>query len=259
MADLAPEDRITTEAELCARFAPPSRLATLKQLDRLDRNCRRFIELSPFFCLASARRDGLADNSPRGDAPGFVQVLDERTLLIPDRPGNNRLDSMTNILHNPNVGLLFLVPGVTETLRVNGRARLIARPEILARFEVRGRAPKVVILVEVVEAFLHCSKAPIRSRLWENEAEVERSALPSLGRMIADAVDRQTPVETVVEYDRIIERNIEEQLYLAQTAGTGSAIKGLARGACRREGCGYESDGWPVYRARHWDTSIPEV
>jgi len=213
MLELAPDDLIATEAELRERFAAPSQLATLKQLDRLDHNCQRFIALSPFLCLASARPDGLADNSPRGDAPGFVQVLDERTLLIPDRPGNNRLDSLTNILHNPNVGLLFFIPGVTETLRVNGRARLTDSPELLARLEVRGRAPKAAIVVEVVEAFLHCSKALIRSRLWEEGAKVDRKALPSLGRMIAEAVDRRTAPETVAEYDRIIERNIEEQLY----------------------------------------------
>lgn len=213
MLDLAPDDVIATETALRARFAAPGRLATLKQLDRLDHNCRRFIELSPFCCLATSRPGGLADNSPRGDAPGFVQVLGERTLLIPDRPGNNRLDSMANILHNPNVGLLFLIPGVTETLRVNGRARLITRPDLLDRLEVRGRAPTVAILVEVAEAFLHCSKALIRSRLWQDDAKVDRRALPSLGRMIADVVDRRASAETVAEYDQFIERNIEEQLY----------------------------------------------
>jgi PPOX class probable FMN-dependent enzyme len=213
MADAAPDHVISTETELRARFAAPSRLAVLKQLDHLDANCRRFIELSPFLCLATARPDGLADNSPRGDAPGFVQVQDERTLLIPDRPGNNRLDSMANIVANPHVGLLFLIPGVTETLRINGRARIVTDPEILARFEVRGRAPKAAILVEVVEAFLHCSKALIRARLWEEDAKVDRRALPTLGRMIADVVDRQTPPEEVADYDRQIARNIEEQLY----------------------------------------------
>ena len=139
MVAAAPDQAILTETELRARFAPPSRLATLKQLDHLDANCRRFIALSPFFCLATARPGGLADNSPRGDAPGFVQVPDERTLLIPDRPGNNRLDSMANIVANPNVGLLFFIPGVTETLRVNGRARIVTDREILARFEIRDR------------------------------------------------------------------------------------------------------------------------
>ena len=209
----SPADAITTEAELRARFAAPGRLAVQKQLDRLDANCRRFIALSPFLCLATSRPDGLADNSPRGDAPGFVQVLDDRTLVVPDRPGNNRLDSQTNIIHNPNVGLLFFIPGVTETLRVNGRATITAEPELLARFEVRGRAPKVAILVAVAEAFLHCSKALIRSRLWQADAQVDRKALPSLGRMIADVVDPKTDAATVAEYDQLIARNIEQELY----------------------------------------------
>lgn len=213
MLDLAPEDVIATETDLRARFGAPGRLATLKQLDRLDHNCRRFIELAPFLCLATSRPGGLADNSPRGDAPGFVQVLDERTLLIPDRPGNNRLDSMANIVHNPNVGLLFLIPGVDETLRVNGRARLITRPDVLERFAVRGRAPKVVIMVEVVEAFLHCSKALLRARLWQDDARVERNVLPSLGRMIADVVERRASAATAAEYERIVQRSIEEHLY----------------------------------------------
>jgi PPOX class probable FMN-dependent enzyme len=213
MPNILPDDLIATEAELRARFATPGRLAVLKQLDRLDHNCRRFIGLSPFLCLATSRPDSLADNSPRGDAPGFVQVLDERTLLIPDRPGNNRLDSMTNIIHTPNVGLLFFIPGVTETLRVNGHARLVTSPDLLARFEVRGRAPRVAILVQVAEAFLHCSKALIRSRLWRDDARVDRKVLPSLGRMIADIADPASRPETVAEYDHIIERNIEEQVY----------------------------------------------
>jgi PPOX class probable FMN-dependent enzyme len=208
-----PAHAITTEAELRARFAMPGRLAVQKQLDRLDANCRRFIALSPFLCLATSRPDGLADNSPRGDAPGFVQVLDERTLAIPDRPGNNRLDSQTNIIHNPNVGLLFFIPGVTETLRVNGRATITADPLLLAGFEVRGRAPKIAIVVSVAEAFLHCSKALIRSRLWQADAQVDRKALPTLGRMIADVVDPKTNATTVADYDRLIARNIEEELY----------------------------------------------
>jgi uncharacterized protein len=213
MLDEAQGHVISSESELRARFAAPSRLAVQKQLDRLDHNCRRFIALSPFLCLATARPDGLADNSPRGDAPGFVQVLGDRTLAIPDRPGNNRLDSQSNIIANPNVGLLFFIPGVTETLRVNGQARISADPDLLARFEVRGRLPKVVILVTVVEAFLHCSKALIRSRLWEEDAKADRKLLPTLGRMIADVVDQNTGAATVAEYDQRIERNAREELY----------------------------------------------
>jgi uncharacterized protein len=212
MLELSADEVITSEADLRARFKPPSELALRKQLDHLDHNCRRFIALSPFLCLATASQDGI-DNSPRGDAPGFVEVLDERTLLIPDRPGNNRLDSLANIIRNPQVGLLFLIPGVTETLRVNGRARIVTRPQMLERFAVNGRAPAVVILVETEEVFLHCSKALIRSRLWQEDAKVDRKVLPSLGRMIAEAADRQPAAATIADYDARIAKSIEETLY----------------------------------------------
>jgi uncharacterized protein len=212
MLELSAEEVISSEADLRARFRAPSELAIKKQLDRLDYNCRRFLALSPFLCLATASEDGV-DNSPRGDAPGFVQVLDDRTLLIPDRPGNNRLDSLANLIRNPQVGLLFLIPGVTETLRVNGRARIVTRPQILERFAVNGRAPTVAIVVETEEVFLHCSKALIRSRLWQEEAKVDRKVLPSLGRMIAEVVDRRPAAATVADYDARIARSIEEALY----------------------------------------------
>lgn len=213
MLELAADEVIGSEADLRARFRAPSELAIKKQLDHLDHNCRKFIALSPFVCLATAGEDGSVDNSPRGDAPGFVEVLDERTLLIPERPGNNRLDSLANILQNPQVGLLFFIPGVTETLRVNGRATLITRPQILELFSVNGRAPAVVILVETEEVFLHCSKALIRSRLWQEDAKVDRKVLPSLGRMIAEVVDRQPAAATVADYDARVAKSIEETLY----------------------------------------------
>jgi hypothetical protein len=212
MLELSADEVISSEADLRARYRAPSELAVKKQLDHLDHNCRRFIALSPFLCLATAGENG-TDNSPRGDAPGFVQVLDERTLLIPDRPGNNRLDSLANIVANPKVGLLFLIPGVTETLRVNGRARIVARPEVLERFAVNGRAPTVAVLVETEEVFLHCSKALIRSRLWQEDAKVDREVLPSLGRMIAEAAEARPASATVADYDARIEKSIEEALY----------------------------------------------
>ena len=212
MLELPADEVISSEADLRARFKAPSELALRKQLDHLDHNCRRFIALSPFLCLATASEDGV-DNSPRGDAPGFVEVLDERTLLIPDRPGNNRLDSLANILRNPQVGLLFLIPGVTETLRVNGRARIVTSRPMLERFAVNNRAPAVAILVATQEVFLHCSKALIRSRLWQDDAKVDRKVLPSLGRMIAEAADRQPAAATVADYDARIAKSIEEALY----------------------------------------------
>ena len=212
MLEVSADEVIGSEADLRARYRAPSELAIKKQLDHLDHNCRRFIALSPFLCLATAGEKG-TDNSPRGDAPGFVEVVDERTLLIPDRPGNNRLDSLANIVRNPRVGLLFLIPGVTEMLRVNGRAMIVTRPQILERFAVNGRAPASVILVETEEVFLHCSKALIRSRLWQEDAKVDRRVLPSLGRMIAEAADRNPAAATVADYDARIAKSIEEALY----------------------------------------------
>jgi uncharacterized protein len=213
MLELSADEVIASEDDLRARFKAPGELAIKKQLDHLDHNCKKFIALSPFLCLATSRKDGMADNSPRGDAPGFVRVLDERTLLIPDRPGNNRLDSLANIVHHPQVGLLFFIPGVTETLRVNGRARIVTRPEILELFEVNNRVPAVAIQVETQEVFLHCSKALIRSRLWQDDAKVDRKVLPTLGQMIAEVIDRQPPAATVAAYDERVAESIRETLY----------------------------------------------
>lgn len=213
MPDLSRNDVIADEAALRALFKPPSRLALMKELDHLDRHCRRFIALSPFLCLATSRACGAADNSPRGDAPGFVEVVDDKTLILPDRPGNNRIDSLRNIVHNPHVGLLFFIPGFTETLRLNGQARLVTTPELLARHAVDGRTPRLVVVVTVEQVFLQCSKALIRSRLWQEDAKVDRKSLPTLGQMIADVVDAKASVETVRSYDDLIDQNIREELY----------------------------------------------
>jgi hypothetical protein len=213
MTDGHDGDIVQDERALRALYGEPGRLALLKELDHLDANCRRFVELSPFVCLATFGADGRADNSPRGDAPGFVAVADDRTLLLPDRPGNNRVDSLANIVHRPEVGLLFFIPGFTETLRVNGRARLSTAPDLRARFVVNGRAPKLVVVITVEEAFLQCSKALIRSRLWEEDAKVDRKVLPTLGQMIADVADAKASAAAVKGYDELIERNIKEELY----------------------------------------------
>ena len=213
MLELRDIDVVADEAALRALYKPPSQLSLMKELDHLDRHCRRFIELSPFICLATSRKDGGADNSPRGDMPGFVEIMDDKTLIIPDRPGNNRIDSLSNIVHNPHVGLLFFIPGFTETLRLNGQARLVTAPDLLVRHEVDGRQPALVVVVTVEQVFLQCSKALIRSRLWQDEARVDRKLLPTLGRMIADVVDEQASNETVRGYDDVIEQNIKEELY----------------------------------------------
>lgn len=202
-------DSIATEDELRTRYGTVSKLAADKQLDRLDRHARRFIELSPFLVISSHGADGLGDVSPKGDAPGFVLVLDDRTLLIPDRPGNNRLDTLSNLMTNDGVGLLFLVPGVCETLRVNGRARVVADEDVLAPTAVRGRLPATGILVAVEEVYLHCAKALVRSKLWEDDHKVERKALPSLGQMIAD----QVAGIDAGEADARIEDSLKNRLY----------------------------------------------
>ncbi len=179
---------VAASADLRDRYADPNERARRKQLDVLERHARRFIALSPFLVLASASPDGRVDASPRGGPPGFVAVADDRTLLIPDWPGNNRLDSLTNIVEAPSVGLLFLIPGVDETLRVNGRAQISTDPELRAHWESEGRLPATVLAVAVEEVYLHCAKAFMRSRLWDEEAKVERSTLPSLGEMIKDQI-----------------------------------------------------------------------
>lgn len=162
--------------------------ARLKTLRSLDKHCRQFIGLSPFLCLGTSSSDG-ADVTPRGDRPGFVHVLDDNTLALPDWPGNNRLDTLLNIEANPQVGMLFLIPGVDESLRVNGTAVISNDAGLLAQWEVNGRHPKSVLVITVKEAFLHCGKALIRSKLWHDDHKIERSQLPSYGQMMKDQID----------------------------------------------------------------------
>ena len=189
---------ITSEAELRALHTPPKERTLLKQLDRLDPHCRRFIELAPFVVMATADAEGRMDATPRGGDPGFVVVADDRTLLLPDRPGNNRLDSLTNLTEHPEIGLLFMIPGVDETLRVNGSVELRTDPEIVEPFRVGRRTPAVVLRITVREAYLHCAKALMRSRLWDPKAQIERAELPTLGAMLRDQIG-SGPVESQAE------------------------------------------------------------
>ena len=179
-------------------------------MTRLDEHCRHFIERSPFVCLSSAGADASADISPRGDAPGFVRLLDEQTLFIPDRLGNNRIDSLRNLVVNPHVGLLFLIPGIDETLRVHGLARVVLRSELLDECAVRGKTPRSGILVEVREAFLQCAKALKRSRLWSDDYRLMTEQMPTLGRMLTDQLCLTTPVS---ELDAMIDKAYREKLY----------------------------------------------
>lgn len=200
---------IDDPADLRAHMGAVNPLAERKVIDRLDTFCRDFIALSPFLVLATADAQGRADASPRGDAPGFVQVLDDRTLLIPDRRGNNRVDSFGNVLASPGVGLIFMVPGIAETLRVNGRARLTCDAMLLESATLQERTPTLGLLVDVEEAFFHCGKALIRSNLWDPAVQVERSSFPTLGRIVAE----QTKAIGVAEAEARMEEGYRLRLY----------------------------------------------
>jgi PPOX class probable FMN-dependent enzyme len=177
---------ISTEAHLREIVGSPNDLVAAKVADRLTPLTRQFVERAPFVCVATSRPDGGLDVSPRGDPAAFVRILDERTLLIPERPGNRLADTLTNVLADPRIGLLFLIPGVGDTFRVNGRAAVVDDPELLASSAVEGRPPKLGLLITIDEAFTHCPKAMIRSDLWNPDRHVDRSKLPT-SREVADA------------------------------------------------------------------------
>ncbi len=181
-------DETSNTAKLRTIYREPNERAALKVLDHLDVHCRNFIALSPFVVLSTTSAQGRVDASPRGDPPGFVVVADERTLLIPDRPGNNQIDSLKNIAECPHVGLLFFVPGMNETLRVKGTAEIVTDPVLLEPLSVRGKPPVSALRVTVEEVFLHCGRSLIRSRLWEPAAQIERSSFPTYGQVLADQI-----------------------------------------------------------------------
>ena len=200
---------LTTPEELRALYGAPMELSRKKVLPQLDAHCRAFIGISPFLVLSTSDGEGRVDASPRGDGPGFVKVLDARRLLVPDRRGNNRVDSLGNVMANPHVGLLFFVPGMNETLRVNGRAEIVTDPDTLAPLAEQGKIPKSALLVTVEEAFLHCAKALIRSRLWEPERHIERSSFPPFGHMLSDQIGGLDAEET----ERFVQQGIRDRMY----------------------------------------------
>jgi uncharacterized protein len=197
---------IAGEDALRDLLGDPSALVRSKVSDRLNDLTRQFVERAPFLCLATSSADGRCDVSPRGDPPGFVRILDERTLLLPDRPGNRLADSFRNVLENPHVALIFVVPGVTDTLRVNGRATIVDDPELLEECAVEGKVPKVGLRIAVEEAYTHCSKAFLRAQLWDPERYVDRDELPSPGELLrsvgADVEPAQYDAERAGRYAR---------------------------------------------------------
>lgn len=210
MTEALSRDHIVTNVEQLERlYGRPYGPSIAKETDRVTAHYRAFIEAAPFFALASSGPDGL-DCSPRGDAPGFVRVHDEKTLLIPDRLGNNRIDSLRNILHDPRVALLFLIPGCGETIRVNGRAAISTDPALAETFAVNGKAPRAVLVVSVDRIFYQCAKAIVRSKLWDASRHVDRRTLPSAGTILAELTDGNLGG---VEHDRAAPARLKATLY----------------------------------------------
>lgn len=201
-------DIVTSEAQLEAIYGQPAGPAVIKEIDHISAHYRRFIELSPFVVLATAGPEGL-DCTPRGDPPGFVRVVDSRTVMLPDRRGNNRIDSLRNIVRDPRVALLFLVPGAGRTLRINGRAAISIDAELCASFAMEGKTPRSVIVVTVERVYTQCPKALVRSQLWDANRHVDEASLPSSGtimRALQEGFDGEA-------YDRAYPQRLKETIY----------------------------------------------
>ena len=203
-------DTITDQQELRDHFGEPLHIAVAVEKPQLDEHHRRFIEHSPFICIASAGEDGQPAVSPKGDAPGFVKVLDDETLFIPDRPGNNKVEGFVNIVENPRVSLIFFIPGVMETLRVHGNAEIVLGKELLNLGKVGSKLPATATLIKVTKAYMHCGKALIRSKLWNSDRHIAKGVIPPFGQVIKD----QSGVpKTQEEVQEIVDQEYQDNLY----------------------------------------------
>ncbi len=200
---------ITTVEQLEALYGKPYGPSLAKEIDHLSPSYRKLIEAAPFVAIATGGPEGL-DCSPKGDAAGFVRILDDRTLAIPDRPGNNRVDGFRNILRDPRIAVLFLIPGIGETLRVNGRASISIDPDLMQSFAVNGKLPRSVLVIHIDTVFFHCSKAIVRSKLWDPATQIERESLPSTGAIVAEVSQGKMGGE---EYDKAAPERIKAMLY----------------------------------------------
>jgi PPOX class probable FMN-dependent enzyme len=203
-------DSLDKRSEL---YDAPMELAVKKQRYELDKYAIQFLRLSAFATISTSSADGAMDCSPRGDYPGFIQVLDEKTVAMPDRPGNNRLDSLSNIVENPAIGMLVMVPGFNECLRINGSAKIVTNGDILALFEYKGKLPRSVIVVEINEIYFHCAKAITRSGLWKSESQVDRKVMPSLGKILMEQVDPSKSQKEIEQVEKLIADNEKNSLY----------------------------------------------
>jgi PPOX class probable FMN-dependent enzyme len=201
--------RITTQEQLDALYGTPTEAAVVKEIDHISGHYKAFIDKAPFVVVATVGPEGL-DCSPRGDPPGFVRLRDPKTVLIPDRRGNDRIDSLRNLVRDPRISLLFMIPGIGNTLRINGRAEISADPELCAAFAERGKAPRTVLVVRVDRIYFQCPKALVRSRLWSADAQIARSALPSTGEIL-EALSEGSIDGTA--YDAAYPKRLEETIY----------------------------------------------
>lgn len=206
-------DTISTMEQLRELYGHPIDFSIKKQKSTLDELSEQFLKLSPFSIIATSGSNGAHDCSPRGDYPGFIEALDNNTIGIPDRPGNNRLDCLSNIVENPAIALLVLVPGFKECLRINGKAELAINPELLSRFEHKGKLPKSVIVVTIKEIYFHCAKAITRSKLWQQDSMVDRDTMPSLGRIIMKQINEGASEAELEDIDKHIEDRVKNTLY----------------------------------------------
>lgn len=200
---------ITSMEQLQSLYGEKLPTSVIKEIDHINDGYRKLIEAAPFVAVATSGPEGL-DCSPKGDAPGFVRIVDDKTLAIPDRPGNNRIDSFRNIMRDPRIALLFLIPGIGETLRVNGRASISIDPDLMQSFAVGGKLPRSILIVHIESIYFHCSKAIVRSKLWEEATKIDRKSLPSTGTIIAELSSGKFGGEV---YDREAPERIKAQLY----------------------------------------------
>lgn len=204
------ENVITTEEQLREIMGYPSEIVSRKTIHHIDEHCKKFIERSPFITIATSDNAGNFDVSPKGDPAGFVKILTDKILAIPDRPGNRKADTLSNIIKNPYVGLIFLIPGIKETLRVNGEAKIVSDPKVLRLLECEGKTPALAIIVQVKEAFMHCAKCIIRSNLWQHVDEAGNRTVSSLARAVVDHGKLDISYEAL---DQLIKEDEKTNLY----------------------------------------------
>ena len=207
---IADAECLRSDGDLRTIYKPPKSNTVAKTFSRIDQHTKRFIELSPFVCLGTTGEDGLGDVTPRGGEPGFIHVLNDTQLAMPDRPGNNRLDSLQNIVRRPGVGMLFFVPGFEDTLRLNGTAKITVNEALMQRFAADGKRPLAVVLIEVKEVYFHCAKALRRSGLWDSQSQQDRAAFPTMGEIYRDQLKLEMETSVI---DAYLEKDARENLY----------------------------------------------